>query len=167
MEIIGKIDQIKQLETEPFEYHESFGEILHFISITPKKELLYSKTDEKGNVEYYEYFSDKKESIESPTNSYSTRSNYYDHIFQKSLEQKKSHLGYLVPFSEYIFKRIGINITSLNPKFLKILFKMTPPGLKKSFILSFEPEEAKKQLEEIIYMNNPEQKHIKTKKKKL
>ena len=79
-----------QDEIEPMMQYDTLGKIDHLIKISKSKVLVYSKTDEKGNKEYYLYPSNAPVIISPFTHSFSTVGTY-DYKGRLTDKDIKSH----------------------------------------------------------------------------
>ena len=65
---------------------------------------------------------------------------------------------YFIPFAQYVQEKLGIDVSSLPPAYADKLLRLMNIGAGKSFMLSFNAEEAKKQMEKIGYRSETKKK---------
>lgn len=166
-----------EVETEMYEQYETFGTLEHRIIISPKRKLVYSKVDENGVERFYDYKTSEEVVESTYETSFETRSSAFHSVYcgyingimplgiaslrEEMLERhraKQKCVGYFIPFTQYVQEKLGIDVSSLSPAMADKLIRILNVGFGKAFMLSFDSEEAKKQLEKIGY-------HSKTKKK--
>lgn len=159
-----------EYETNPWIQYESFGEVEHRIYVSPKKELIYSVIED-GITKYYLYPSHQEIEESTFKSSYKTNSDAFTSIYSAALyhgksstitglnekikaeyEKKTSLIGYLIPITTYL------GISDKTP--LKLAYALVRlSNIKKSnkpMLLSFEEQEAEKQLQEIGYIKEKE-----------
>ena len=166
-----------EVETEMYEQYETFGTIEHRVIISPKKKLVYSRIDEDGKERFYDYTTSEEVVESTYDTSFETRSSAYNSVYctyinglaplgiaglreqmKERFYAKQKCVGYFIPFTQYVQEKLGIDVSSLTPAYADKLIRLLNVGSGKAFMLSFDSEEAKKQLEKIGY-------HSKTKKK--
>lgn len=166
-----------EVETEMYEQYETFGTIEHRIIISPKRKLVYSRIDEDGQERFYDYKTGEEVVESTYGTSFETRSSAFHSVYctyingimplpipglrEQMVERfyaKQKCVGYFIPFTQYVQEKLGIDVSSLSPAYADKLIRLLNVGSGKAFMLSFDDEEAKKQLEKIGY-------HSKTKKK--
>lgn len=166
-----------EVETEMFEQYETFGTVEHRIIISPKRKIVYSKVDEDGVERFYDYKT-REEVIESTyESSFETTSSPWHNLYctytngimplpipglreqiKERFYAKQKCVGYFIPFAQYVQEKLGVDVSSLSPAMADKLLRLMNVGTGKAFMLSFDAEEAKTQLEKIGY-------HRETKKK--
>ena len=169
-----------EFEEEPWVQYESMGSVRHTIVVTPKRVLIYSSTDEDGNVKYYNYKTGEEveeKSFKSSfyTNSSSTTSLYSGYIhgifplpipsmresFLRLHERKLKEVGYFIPFNEYMEDKLGFSCSSISLELASSLVRLTNVGSGRPFELSTSTDTAKMQLEKIGYHIEKEKSKIK------
>ena len=152
-----------EIETEPWVQYESFGTIEHHIVIDPKRKLI-RKEIENGQEKLIDCKTNKRVYISNFTESFWTESSCTQSVFlsdyplgplsdnaKKYFERKTSQIQFLIPLDEYIKERLGIEIKELTIKQALFIINLLNLRETKSFTLSFNNEEAKEQIETLIY----------------
>ena len=161
---------------EPFVQYETFGRIDHHIILTRNKKLVYSSIDEDGTTRYYDYDTDEEVTEYQGKASYSTEAGAYSSLYymytqggypmpipgiradmeKQAQEEYKAKYGYFVPFTEYLYNRLGIKIKIINPKVARALLRFLPKQDK--LVLSLDEEEAHEQLETYLHSGQVDKK---------
>jgi hypothetical protein len=166
-----------EVETEMFVQYETFGRVEHRLIISPKKRLIYSKIDANGVERFYDYMTSEEVKEFTHDTSFETTSSPWKSVYCTYINgimplpipslrnemlaahrAKQKVVGYFIPFTDYISEKLGIDASSLSPSYAHKLLRLMNIGAGRAFMLSFDSEEAKVQLEKIGY-------HSKTKKK--
>ena len=154
-----------EVETKPWIQYESFGEIEHRIFVSSRKVLVYG-IEENGQMKYYLYPSGIEVKETNFDCSYKTESSCFGSIYssficgeapipvggirqmaKEKFKKDTSLVGYFIPVSDYlgVSDRMPIELVHALVR-LSNLRKN-----KKAFPLSFDREEALKQLRGIGY----------------
>ena len=174
-----------ELVEEPYVQYETFGKVRHTIFISPKRVLLYSKTDADGNIKYYRYKTGEEVSETSYNSSFYTQSSPMKNLYSgyihgftnlpitelrqlcdKMYENKTKAVGYFIPFSEFMEDKFGTSFDSCSPRVaskLVTLANLTTNG--KKIILSQDKEIAEEQLQDIGYHSDSKKTIVYTSKK--
>lgn len=155
---------------EDYVKYETFGKCLHKLVVFPKKILIYTKLDHKGNIRYYNADTKKEIYIRSETTpmySYETksspnldlldscragRSTGIASINKELLEELNSFYNlydFVIPIEEYLEERLGKKIENISLLKAKLFLKILNPISNKGIVLSTDPETAIMQLEKI------------------
>lgn len=159
-----------EYEEEMWEQYETVGSVRHTIFINPKRVLIYSKTDEEGNVRYYNYQTSEEVDEKCFTSSFYTASSpmrsLYCHFvygmwlipfddmregFKRKFVQRTKDVGYFIPFDEYMECKLGISLKHPPLLLASKLVDLTNIGAGKEFPLSQDEKEASEQLAGIGY----------------
>ena len=161
-----------EVEEEVWKKDETIGLVIHTIFINPKRVLIYSKTDENGNIRYYNYKNHEEveekifeSSFYTPSNA--TTSLYCGYIhrkypleiasirtsFDKILESRLNAVGYFIPFDKYMEKKLGVSF-DVSPSLASKILQLTNITCGKTFALSKNKNLAVQQLADIGYYIN-------------
>ena len=159
---------------EPWEQYDSSGKIDHEIVVSQRKVLIYSVTDENGVTRYYRYPSKEEVTETIFESSYSTESSSTENLycwyiagapipfsnlrerFNERYRQNTSLVGYFVPIEEFL--NLPFDVTS--PFVASTLLKLINVNRKGYVVLSMDPAEAKKQIEEIMRRKDSQEKKL-------
>lgn len=166
-----------EVETEMWEQYETFGTVEHRIIISPKKKLIYSKVDEDGKERFYDYKTSEEVVEHTYDTSFETESSPFYSVYctyinglaplpiaglreqmKERFYAKQKCVGYFIPFAQYVQEKLGIDVSSLPPAYADKLLRLMNIGAGKSFMLSFNADEAKKQIEKIGYRSETKKK---------
>lgn len=166
-----------EVETEMWEQYETFGTVEHRIIISPKKKLVYSKIDEDGVERFYDYKTSEEVVESTYDSSFETESSPFYNIYctyvnglaplpiaelrdmvRGRLQAKQKAIGYFIPFTQYVREKLGIDVSSLSPAMANKLLRVMNISAGKAFMLSFDSEKAKVQLEKIGYRSETKKK---------
>ena len=134
---------------ENYVQYETEGKEKHYIIVSNNKKLIYSKTNETGEVKFFDCETDEEVKEFSPNCSFESKNDY-------DMRYNKTKLGYFVPFSDYMESSLyGYFINKLNYIKPESAVKMLKHASvkEKPFELSFDPSTARKQLESIGYIS--------------
>ena len=166
-----------EVETEMYEQYETFGTIEHRVIINPRKKLVYSRIDDDGIERFYDYKTSEEVVESTYDTSFETRSSAFHSVYctyingirplpipglreemKERFYAKQKCVGYFIPFTQYVQEKLGIDVSSLSPAYADKLIRLLNIGSGKAFMLSFDVEEAKKQLEKLGYRNETKKK---------
>ena len=166
-----------EVETEMWEQYETMGTIEHRIIISPKKKLVISKIDENGVERFYDYKTGEEVVEQTYSTSFETNSSAFHSVYctyinglaplpiaglrEQMVERfhaKQKTVGYFIPFTQYVQEKLGIDVSSLSPAMADKLLRLMNVGTGKAFMLSFDLEEAKLQLEKLGYRSETKKK---------
>ena len=121
------------------------------VHVSQKRRLLYAKLEQDGDIGFFDYITGKKVSELNHTSSFKgvNYSNSGRDYAQYDINCRGG-MGYFIPFDQYMLERFGKRIDSITPASAYILLKFTNFSQGRPISLSFNKEEAKIQLENII-----------------
>ena len=164
---------------EEFEQYSTFGRCLHKLVVFPKRILLYAKTDEQGNLIYYD--ADTNEKIEildefTPLHSYETKSSSTLSLLEmvkhgvstgiasmnddliNQLDVMYNQYGLVTSFEEFYEQKFGKKLEKVSLKTAKRILKLMNLFVNKPIVLSTDPAVATQQLEKIGYITKEKMK---------
>lgn len=127
--------------------HNAYGEMSYSFFISPKKTLVYSRTDENGETKFYLY--DTDEEIYEPW-YYPCSFTDFDSAYGTYVSSGSQYgYGYLIPVEEYFDIP-----TDTHPFFVKALLNLDnmlkKANKKSNFFLSTDEKEARSQLATLV-----------------
>lgn len=116
---VANIVSDDMVEIEPWVQYESFGRVMHNLTVRRKRILVYAK-EEDGEVNYYSVKTGKKLHVVTKLYNHETRSTYFISILAHISRRSERNLfgAYInnidliccpVPFNEFAKENIGIN----------------------------------------------------------
>lgn len=150
-----------ETEVEPFVQYDSFARITHEIFVNPKKILVYSKN---SRTKFYDFKTGEELRLRNYESSFETESLIEQTLYlskdpselmtyrrEKYFKDKEKEIAFLIPFDMYIESRLGFVPKNISRFSAKSLVTMLNASESKSFVLSFDKEEAIEQIKRKIY----------------